>query len=307
MTVAAAEARRGHAAMLLFAALIAGSFSLGKQAAPHIDPAALSAARFALATALMAGVTAALGRSARRAHFRAPWRFLLLGGLLSVYFVLMFVALRIADPVSTGAVFTLIPAMSAAFGWIFMRQRTAPRAALALAVGAAGAASVIFRGDPARIAAFEIGRGEAIFFVGCVAHALYAPLVPRLNRGEPVTSFTLGVLIAAAVLLAVWGAPAIAATDWAALPAVVWIAIGYLAAATTALTFFLLQYAAMRLPAGKVMAYGYLTPAFIVLYEGLAGRGWPPAPVWAGVAVTGAALAVLALEAPVGRTERAPT
>jgi drug/metabolite transporter (DMT)-like permease len=305
MTAAQAEARHGHAAMLLFAALIAGSFSLGKQAAPHIDPAALNAARFLIATALMAGATAALGRSARRAHFVAPWRFLLLGGLLAVYFVLMFVALRIAEPVSTGAVFTLIPAMSALFGWMLMRQRTAPRAAAALAVGAAGAVWVIFQGDPARIAAFEIGRGEAIFFVGCVAHALYAPLVPRLNRGEPVTSFTLGVLIAAAAVLAVWGAPAILATDWTSLPAVVWIAIAYLAAATTALTFFLLQYAAMRLPAGKVMAYGYLTPAFIVLYEGLSGRGWPPAPVWLGVAVTATALAVLAFERPNATRERA--
>jgi len=64
---------------------------------------------------------------------------------------------------------------------------------------------------------------------------------------------------------------------------------------TTAGTFFLLQYAAMRLPAGKVMAYGYLTPGLIALYEGLAGRGWPAAPVWLGMAAILAALAVLAL------------
>jgi drug/metabolite transporter (DMT)-like permease len=283
--------------MLLFAALIAGSFSLGKQAAPHIDPAALNAVRFAAAAALMAAAAAATG-CLRAAHFRAPWRFLLLGGLLSVYFVLMFVALRLADPVSTGAVFTLIPAMAAVFGWLLMRQRTASRAAAALALGAAGAVWVIFGGDPARIAAFEIGRGEAIFFVGCAAHALYAPLVPRLNRGEPVMAFTLGVLVAASLILAVWGAPAMAATDWAGLPAIVWVCVAYLAVFTTAVTFFLLQYAAMRLPSAKVMAYGYLTPAFIALYEGLAGRGWPPAPVWAGVAATAAALAALAFEGP---------
>ena len=36
----------GHLAMLLFAALIAGSFSLGHKAAPHIGAAALNAISF---------------------------------------------------------------------------------------------------------------------------------------------------------------------------------------------------------------------------------------------------------------------
>ena len=36
---------RGHLAMLAFSALVAGSFSLGVLAAPHIDPGALSVAR----------------------------------------------------------------------------------------------------------------------------------------------------------------------------------------------------------------------------------------------------------------------
>ncbi|NCO17192.1 MAG: EamA family transporter, partial [Alphaproteobacteria bacterium] len=96
---------RGHAAMALFACLIAGSFSLGKQAAPFIDPAALTALRFAAATALMGALLALSGRGAQmadmRAHFAAPWRYLALGGLLAGYFVLMFAALRLASPVST--------------------------------------------------------------------------------------------------------------------------------------------------------------------------------------------------------------
>ena len=42
----------------------------------------------------------------------------ILGGLLAGYFILMFEALRLTDPVSTGAVFTLTPIMSAGFGWL---------------------------------------------------------------------------------------------------------------------------------------------------------------------------------------------
>ncbi|MEM7525892.1 MAG: EamA family transporter, partial [Pseudomonadota bacterium] len=152
----------GHAAMLLFAALISVSFSLGDRAAGAIDPAALTAARFFLA-ALIIGALAST--RLRRAHLTRLWRFPVLGGLLGAYFILMFEALRLTDPVSTGAVFTLTPVMSAGFGWLLMRQITTPRAALAIALGAAGAVWVIFRADIAAILRFDTGPGEALFFI----------------------------------------------------------------------------------------------------------------------------------------------
>jgi drug/metabolite transporter (DMT)-like permease len=52
-------------------------------------------------------------------------------------------------------------------------------------------------------------------------------------------------------------------TDWTGLPPVVYAGIFYLAVFTTAGTFFRVQFAAMRLPSGKVMAYVYLLPAII--------------------------------------------
>lgn len=279
-----------HGAMLLFAALISVSFSLGQRAAPHIAPEALTLARFILAAALIGGLAAPM---MRRGHFQAPWRYGLLGGLLGGYFVLMFVALRLTDPVSTAAVFTLIPAMSAIFGWFLLRQVTTGRMAASLALAAAGAVWVIFRGDAGALLAFDIGRGEAIFFVGCAMHALYTPLVRRLNRGEPVLVFTFGTLLGGLALLLFWGGPQAAATDWAALPLVVWLAIGYLGIFTTAGTFYLLQFAAMRLKSAKVMAYGYLVPSFVVLWEGIFAGDWVAAPVWLGVAATIGALVLL--------------
>lgn len=215
--------------------------------------------------------------------------------MLSIYFVLMFVALRIASPVSTGAVFTLTPALAAVFGWILLRQQTGPRIAFALAIGGVGALWVIFRGDLDAILALEIGRGEAIFFFGCAAHALYTPMVRLLKRDEPLIAFSFWTTCGAFLVIlgyALWTG-ALAATDWAALPPVVWGAILYLAVMATAVTFFLVQFAAMRLPASKVMAYGYLTPCFIILWEGLLGHGWASASTMAGVAVTVLAMLLL--------------
>ncbi|MFW8634964.1 DMT family transporter [Cribrihabitans pelagius] len=286
------EALKGHLAMLLFSALVAGSFSLGVMVANEIAPAALNAARFGIA-AVVIGMAAIATTGLRRSHFRAPWRYLLLGGLFGGYFVLMFYGLRTAAPVSAAAVFTLVPVMSALFGWLLLRQVTTRWMALALAIGAAGAVWVILRGDLAALAAFEIGQGEIVYFWGCVLHAIYTPMVRKLNRGEPAVVFTFGTLIAGAGLLVALGWRDIAATDWLALPPIVWLGLFYLALFASAATFVLLQYAAMRLPSAKVMAYTYLTPSWVILWEIGLGRGAPPGLVLIGVAMSALALVML--------------
>ncbi|MFD1509592.1 DMT family transporter, partial [Lacimonas salitolerans] len=219
------EAARGHLAMLLFSALVAGSFSLGVMVANDIAPSALNALRFALA-AVIVGSVAIATRGIKREALRAPWRYLLLGGIFGVYFVLMFEGLKTAPAVSASAVFTLTPIISAIAGWFLLRQITTPRMAGALAIGATGALWVIFRADLDLLSQFQVGRGEAVYFIGCVAHAVYTPLVRKLNRGEPAVVFTFGMLVAGAVLVGAWGWRDIVATDWLALPLLVWVALG---------------------------------------------------------------------------------
>ena len=278
--------------MLSFSALVAGSFAMGSLAAPHIAPTALNAVRFVLAGLILSGVAAASGK-VTRASLEAPWRYLVLGGLMIACFVLMFEGLKTAAPVSMSAVFTLTPLMAAGFGWLLMRQRMTGRMALALAVGAVGALWVIFDGSLPAALRFGVGRGEAVYFVGCAAHAVYAPMVRKLNRGEPALVFTLWTNLAGMVLLLIWGWPALMATDWAALPPIVWITIAYTAIAATAATFVLLQFAALRLPSAKVMAYTYLTPSWVILWTLVLGQGVPPAVILIGVALTVVALLLL--------------
>ena len=280
----------GHGAMLLFSALVAGSFSLGGRVADMVDPVAFTALRFWLAALVIAVAVRATGPLRRP---RAVWRHGALGVLYALYFVLMFEGLRTAPPVSASAVFTLTPLMAAGFGWWLLRQRFTGRLAAALVLGGAGALWVIFRADLAALLALKVGQGEAIYFVGCAAHALYTPLVARLNRGEGPAEFSLGVVLAGAILLTVLGAPRILATDWTALPPLAWITLLYVAVFASAGTMVLLQYAALRLPSAKVMAYTYLVPAWVLLWEEAMGAPTPPALVLVGVVLTAAALLLL--------------
>lgn len=280
---------RGHLAMLCFSGLIAGSFALGSMAAPHIAPTALNAVRFMLASVLLGALALSWTGIARSACV-APWRYLILGASMGLYFVLMFEGLKTAEPISASAVFTLTPVLSGIFGYVLLRQIMTWHMALALAVGACGALWVIFRADYRAFLQFHVGRGEMIYFIGCIAHAFYTPAVRLLNRGEAPLVFSFGAMSAAALLITLAGWGDIMATDWVSLPGIVWITIGYTAVFATAITFVLLQYATLYLPSAKVMAYTYLTPSWVILWQAALGHGLPT-----GLVALGVGLSILAL------------
>lgn len=292
------EALRGHAAMLLFSALVAGSFSLGARAANLIDPTAITVARFVIAAGVLAGVAMFRGTGRPAALLNQPWRYLMLGFAFAAYFVLMFEGLKTAAPLSASAVFTLTPLMTAGIAWFLLGQRPDRHIITALILGAAGALWVIFRGDLAAMARLELGRGEAIYLIGCVFHAIYTPLVRKLSRGEGPLISSLGTLTAGGLLTLVWGWQAINATAWGSLPAIVWVTIFYVGIFASAITTLLVQYSTMHLPSSKVMAYTYLTPVWVIALEALLGQGLPGAIVLVGVILTLIALIMLLREDP---------
>jgi drug/metabolite transporter (DMT)-like permease len=205
----------------------------------------------------------------------------------------MFEGLKTAEPVSMAAVFTLNPALTALFGYVVVSQITTKRMALAIAIGGAGALWVIFRGSLSAALSFEVGRGEQIYFWGCIAHALYSPLLRKLNRGEPALAFTAAILTAGAIILCLWTARDLMVMDWGALPALVWWVILYVALIATGVTFLILRYATLRLPSAKVMAYTYIVPSFVILWQLALGQGVPGVMVLPGVALTALSLLLL--------------
>ncbi|MDP7517388.1 MAG: DMT family transporter [Arenicellales bacterium] len=281
-----------HGAMLLFSALVAGSFSLGHMIANEITPAALTALRFVIA-AMILGVLVWRTCGVSRDDLVALWRYLLLGGLMGAYFILMFEGLKTASAVSASAVFTLTPALSAVFGYILLSQLVTSRIVVALGIGAVGALWVIFRADFNLILALDIGRGEGIYFLGCIAHAIYTPLVRKLNRGQSPIVFTFGTLLGALVLVLIYGFGDLVAMDYAGLRPIVWGTLIYLGVLASALSFLLIQYSTLHLPSSKVMAYTYLTPSWVILWELALRHPLPPLMVWLGVVATILALCLL--------------
>lgn len=287
---------QGHGAMLLFSAVIAGAFSLGSLVANDIQPAALNVVRFLLAAFVLFLVTLRVEANPRAALARitvAPWRYAITGGLIAAYMVLMFEGLKTAAPISLSAVFTLTPLVTAGFAYVVLRQGLPRRVFLVLLLGGFGALWVIFRGDLQQFLRLEVGRGEAIYFVGTCAHALYIPLLRKFNRGESGTSYVMFSLLFGAGLMLLLGWRDVLATDWAHLPILVWAAIFYITIFATAGSLSLIQFGAMRLSGAKVMAYTYLLPSWVILLELALGHGAPSAVILVGVGVTIGALLLL--------------
>ncbi|MDA0362274.1 MAG: DMT family transporter [Proteobacteria bacterium] len=230
--------------------------------------------RFAVAAVSLGIVLAATGKLKWR-DYSQPWRYLVLGGVFIIFFILMFESLKTATAITTAAIFTLMPFMAGAMDRVITGRRQTRIVSLGLCVGVFGALWVIFDGSIHSVVGFKIGRGEILFFLGTLAHALYAVLVPVLRRGEPVYSTTFGVMVSGALILFIFFWPSIISTDWSSLGLLVTAIILYLAIFAGLGSFTLVTIASIRLSSAKLTAYTYLIPFWVVFLESALGNGWP--------------------------------
>ena len=277
--------------MLLFSLCVSVSYILGAMVANDVEPGAITAARFLIGAIIM-GALLFISKNLKREDFKKPWRFLILGLSIVIYFVLMFEALKTASSLSLAVVFTLTPFIALFFEY-FLKKKVTLKAFLAISLGAMGAIWIIFEGNLQNLIIFRIGYGELLFFWGCVGHALYAILIPILNKGENAASQTLGTLSAGFLLLILIFTNDIVETKWLRLSPLAWITIIYLATIATAFTFFLIQFAAKRISASKVMAYTYAVPFWVALGEIIINSSFPDTNIIFGGVIIAFALLML--------------
>ncbi len=279
------SAGRAHYVLLLYTFLISTSFPLGRMVVLETDPVVVTFLRFAFG-ALAFGSVLGLSGGLRWPSLRALPRYGFIAFLMAVFFVAMFEALRTVDPLSAGAIFTLLPLISAAYAYVFLRQGLSARLALLLFFGAFGALWVLFRGSLDRLFLLDFGMGEGIFLIGCISFAAHPVAVKRLHGGDPITHLTFWSLVMGTVMMAVVGMPRVLATPWSAISDQVYLAILYLGVCNTAFTFFLAKSASVVLSPAKVMAYTFLIPGLVALQEGLFRQAWPDPTVTIGIAIT---------------------
>jgi len=273
-----------HLLMLVTASLVSTSFTVGKAIAAGLDPVILTLIRFLLA-ALLFFPYVRYRFVIKKPSGRDLGRYSLISGALVMFFWLMFDALRSTTALNTSVIFTLVPGISGMYSAILLRERLGRYRILALGLAMTGAIWVIFQGELGRLLALQLGRGDLIFFVGCLFMAAYTPLVRLLHRGESMVVMTFWVLVTGCFWLLLLGLPRMFHVQWHEVTMLTWAGVVYLAVFCTIITFFLTHYMTVRLGPTRVMAYSYLYPPLVVLIDWLFGKGLPPLRTMAGVLI----------------------
>jgi len=278
--------------MILAAGLVSTSFIVGAAIAPGLDPAVLMLVRFLLAALLFAPYV--LARHGLASPGRAGLaRYAAISAPLVVFFWCMFTALRSTSALNTSALFTLVPSFSGIYSALLVRERLGGQRLIALGLGMIGALWIIFRGSPERLLALELNRGDLLFLAGCLAMGLYTPLIKLLHREEPMAVMTFWILVTGSGWLLLLSGSKLVGVEWRMVEGEVWLGIFYLALFTTVVTFFLTQFATLRLGPTRVMAYSYLYPGLVLLFNWALGHGWPPVMTLPGVVIVLGAMVVL--------------
>ncbi|TFH85741.1 DMT family transporter [Billgrantia azerbaijanica] len=264
--------------MLLWALLVGFSFPAVGLMSP-LPPFTLTALRFAIACT-------GLWWLARRspAFLPAP-RVLPLYGLMGLclagFFGAMFWAAHHATALSMATLYVTVPLLAFLLGLGFGVERLAWRLPAILALGAVGALGLAFAESLGEGGEWRFGRGEAVFFLGCLSSALYPVLskwglaTGRLAESAAVRTFWslgLGGALIGGVGLAMEPVARLATMSWRD-----GLLLVYLGLFSSALTFWLLQRATAALTPGAVTAYGYLVPfvsMLLLFVETPARLGW---------------------------------
>ena len=292
MSDTAQRAAPVHLGMLLWALIVGLSFPIVGLMSEGLPPLLLTALRFAIAAA-------ALWLLVRQEPDRWPgWRafalYALMGLCLAGFFGAMFWAAHRITALSMSVLFVSIPLLAYCLGRGLGVEPRAGRLLAILAIGAAGALGLAWAEGGAELGKLRFGIGEAVFFLGCLATALY-PVISKwglergwLTHGAALRTFWSvvigGVLIGLAGLI--WEAPRVLA----AMTLADVLLLAYLGVFSSGVTFWLLQRATGVLTPGAVTAYTYLVPSVSMLLlfaeqPQFIGWQWLPGSLLVGLAI----------------------
>lgn len=260
MTAAASSLTRAHLGMLLWATFVGLSFPAVGLMGEGLPPLLLTAIRFAIAAI-------AIWPLAWRDP--EPWPGLIGFGLYAVmglciasFFGAMFWAAHHATALSMATLYVSVPLLAYCLGRGLGVEQPALQLLLILLLGAMGALLLAWAETGG--GSFQLGRGESVYFAGCLASAFY-PVLSKwgINRNwlsSSAAQRTFWSLLIGGILIGgvglIWEAPrALAGMTISDV-----LLLTYLGVFSSGLTFWLLQQATAVLTPAAVTAYTYLVP-----------------------------------------------
>ncbi len=253
-----------HALMIFAVALAAGSFPIGAIIAPELPAAVLMFLRFLLAAVLFFPYLWLQNRLVIPTRRRA-FEYLLLSLPSVIFFWCMFESLKYTSAIHTGALYSLVPAITAIYARFINREYLPAMRVIALAIGIVGACIIVFQGSLDAAMQFALNKGDLLFLLGCFFTSLHNPLIKRFHRDEPVSVMTFWLLLFGAIWLALLSLSELPKVQWQDVPNKVWLGVLYMTLFSTLATFLIRQKVVVLIGATRVSIYGLLAPVFVIL------------------------------------------
>ncbi len=263
---------KAHIMILVATILIAGSFLASQKLSSIIDPISLTLYRFVLSLLFLSPVII-FNKTRLQQLLKIVPKAMIVSLVYTLYFIGMLKALEYTTVLNTGAIYTLVPLMTAILCIFFFKEKIALKQIFIYILGIISTCIVVFQADFNLFLTLSLNRGDIIFLIASLSMALYPIFIKLLYSKKDellvlVFATLLGGIIWMSLTMQILNIP----YDWDKIELNYFYYLLYLVIGTTIITLFLYQKATHILGPKKVMAYIYLSPAIVViimfLFEG---------------------------------------
>ena len=165
------------------AAMFGTSYGAAKIATEELAPMGAVLLRYVFGT-LFLGVLVATTRRGRvgGVRRRAPWPALLAMAVFGLvgYQTFFFASLRYTAVFNTALINALSPVITGLLAAAFLRERLPRRSWAGIALVVLGVVTLLSRGNPARLLALELNRGDALMLGAVTSFAIHSLVVRRV-------------------------------------------------------------------------------------------------------------------------------
>lgn len=259
------ETLKAHIMILIATILIAGSFLASQKLSSVIDPISLTLLRFILALTFLSPIII-FSKDKLKKVFKVVPKAMIVSLVYTLYFIGMLKALEYTTVLNTGAIYTLVPLMTAFLCIFFFKEKIPFKQLFIYFLGIISTCIVVFQADLKLFLSLSLNNGDIIFLLASFSMALYPIFIKLLySKKDELLVLVFATLIGGIIWMSLTMQMLNIPYEWHKLELNHLYYLLYLVVGTTIITLFLYQKATLVLGAKKVMAYIYLSPAMVAI------------------------------------------
>lgn len=259
------EVFKAHILVIIATILVSGSFLATQKIVSIIDPISLTLFRFLLAILFLSPFIIFSKKRLVNVLQIFP-KALIVSLLYTFYFIGMLKSLEYTTVLNTGALYTLVPLMTAVLCIFFFKERITLKQLFIYIIGIVSTSIIVFDANLNLFLELSLNKGDILFLFASFSMALYSVLIKLLYKSDDglivlVFATLFGGIFWMSLGMQILNIP----YEWNKIDLNHLYYLLYLVVGTTIITLFLYQKATLIIGPKKIMAYTYLNPAIVAL------------------------------------------